>query len=253
MKTGSKAKILNLLPRFKKTVLDILFPVSCFSCGAPDQWLCGKCFSRIPIFEDQVCPICEQVRIPSGNLCFYCKKRKKPHLDSLIVAVSYRNPLVRLLVSGFKYRFIADLAEPLGNLITGSAMKNDLPVPDFIVPVPLHPRRLRWRGFNQSRLLAEKIHSDIAPPLKIEVLEIIERKKLNRPQMGIKKYSSRLKNVEGIFSMKEEYPNLSNKKILLVDDVATTGATLEECAKVLKQNGAKKVFGMVIARQSVKK
>lgn len=243
---------MNFLSRFKKIALDVLFPVSCFSCGAPDQWLCRECNSRIPIFEDQVCPVCEQVWIPSGNLCFHCKKQRKPRLDSLIVAVSYKNPLVRLLISVFKYRFIADLAGPLGNLITKSAMQNDLPVPDFVVPVPLHPRRLRWRGFNQSRLLAEKIRNDIAPPLEIEVLEIIERKKFNQPQMGIKKYSSRLKNVEGIFSMKEKYPNLANKKILLIDDVATTGATLEECAKVLKSAGAKKVFAAVIARQTLK-
>lgn len=131
-------------------------------------------------------------------------------------------------------------------------LKHDSAIPDYIVPVPLHSRRLRWRGFNQSLLLAERISENIAPLMKIEVLDILERNKYRKPQMTIKKYQDRMKNVENIFCLKNELPVLKNKNILLVDDIATTGATIGECARMLKEKGAKNIFGVVIARQTIK-
>jgi len=241
---------MSLFSRIRKIVLDTLFPISCFSCEVPDQWICGKCLAGIRIRENQFCPACENIATPYGKICPSCRERRKTRLDGLVVAASYENPLLKRLVSGFKYRFITDLAEPLGHLLTGAIVQNDLPVPDFIVPVPLHPRRLRWRGFNQSRLLAEKIAGEITPLMRIEVLEILGRKKYRKPQMGIKKYQDRLDNVKGIFHLENGFLDLKNKQILLIDDIATTGATLEECARVLKSAGAKKVFAAVIARQN---
>jgi ComF family protein len=159
------------------------------------------------------------------------------------------------MIHNLKYRFIADLSEPLSELMIKTLIKNDLPIPDFIVPVPLHPRRLRWRGFNQSRLLAEKISKNLAPMLEIEIIDVLKRDKNNKAQMKIKKYRERLQNMKDIFSFNAQFGKniLKNKEIMLIDDIATTGATLEECAKVLKENGAKKVFAAVIARQTLKK
>ncbi len=140
-------------------------------------------------------------------------------------------------------------------LLVKALVRSDFSVPDCIIPVPLHPRRLRWRGFNQSLLLAEHIAEELTPLLKIEVLDILSRARFNQPQMKIKNYQERLQNVKDIFTFRPDTdPSLiKNKSILLVDDIATTGATLEECAKVLKSAGAKKVFAAVVARQSVKK
>jgi competence protein ComFC len=103
-------------------------------------------------------------------------------------------------------------------------------------------------------LLASRIPEELAPLTGIEILDILERKKFNRPQMQIKNYQERLQNMHNIFGLKSDTdPNLiKNKKILLIDDIATTGATLEECAKILKSAGAKKVSAAVVARQSVK-
>jgi ComF family protein len=190
-----------------------------------------------------------------GYLCFACRASQKSNLDSLITAVSYEDSTIKRLVHNFKYRFVGDISLLLAKFICQALIRNDFPLPDIISPVPLHPRRLRWRGFNQSLLLAEYIAEELTPLLKIEVLDILERKKYSQPQMQIKNYQERLQNMQNIFALKPTISSdlIKNKRILLIDDIATTGATLEECAKVLKYAGAKKVFAAVVARQTVKK
>ncbi len=237
----------------KKLILDTLLPISCLGCETHETWLCEKCFSKIEVPDRQICPLCENALTPQGKICTSCQKRQKSFLDCLVVAASYENSLIKQLIHALKYRFIENLAEPLAKLLLKSLLQNEIPLPDYIIPVPLHSRRLRWRGFNQSLLLAQKISEELAPPMKIEILEILERRKCNRPQMEIKKYKDRLDNVKGIFHLKDESPDLKNKIVLLLDDIATTGATLEECARVLKEKGAKKIYAAVVARQTIKK
>ena len=236
----------------KKIILDTLFPISCLSCGTPEKWICEECFAAIKILDEQLCPLCEKVITPRGELCPICKKSGKSNLDGLIAAASYQNPFVKKAVYSLKYRFVSDLAEPLARLILKSLIAEDIPLPSYIIPVPLHEKRLRWRGYNQSRLVAEKISAELAPPFRVDILEALERKKHKRPQMKIKKYQERLISVKGIFSLKVSPEKIKGTRILLIDDIATTGATLQECAKVLKDAGAKKVFAAVVARQSLK-
>ncbi len=114
----------------------------------------------------------------------------------------------------------------------------------LLIPVPLHPRRLNWRGFNQSELLAK----DLADTFQTEMAsDVIERSGNAAPQADIKEREERLKNLNGIFKVKNGI-KIVGREILLIDDVCTTGATLNECAKVLKANGATKVVALVIAR-----
>ncbi|MFA6285318.1 MAG: ComF family protein [Parcubacteria group bacterium] len=232
-----------------------MFPVLCLSCGKEGSWLCEECSSQTKLLDFQVCPVCEDIITEKGRLCSACRASQKSSLDSLLAAVSYENPSIKHLVHNLKYRFASSIAEPLAMLLVKALVRSDFSVPDCIIPVPLHPRRLRWRGFNQSLLLAEHIAEELTPLLKIEVLDILSRARFNQPQMKIKNYQERLQNVKDIFTFRPDTdPSLiKNKSILLVDDIATTGATLEECAKVLKSAGAKKVFAAVVARQSVKK
>ncbi|OGI27594.1 MAG: hypothetical protein A2359_04700 [Candidatus Moranbacteria bacterium RIFOXYB1_FULL_43_19] len=159
------------------------------------------------------------------------------------------------MIHNFKYRFAGDLSAPLARLETKAIFFHDLPLPRAIVPVPLHPRRLRWRGFNQAHLLAENISRNLAPPFKIPVLDILERRKYNKPQMELGNYGDRAENVRDLFKIKSDVSldDIEGKIIYLVDDIATTGSTLRECAKVLKHAGAKKIFAVVIARQALKK
>lgn len=233
--------------------LNTLFPINCLSCEKENFWLCQRCAERIKLREFQVCPLCECQITPAGILCPLCRSKKESFLDSLIAATSYEIPAVKQLIHIFKYRFVADASKYLALLMQKAAIRNDLLLPDTIAPIPLHPRRHRWRGYNQSELLAQELAENLAIPLKIPVLDILERKKFNLPQMEIKNYRARLENVRNIFTLKNESAaKIKNKKVLLVDDIATTGATLQECAKVLKAHGAKKVMAIVVARQTIK-
>jgi predicted amidophosphoribosyltransferase len=193
--------------------------------------------------------------------------------------------------------------------MTKAFLDNELPLPDAIIPVPLHKRRERWRGFNQSELLADCISENLTPGMEIPVLNnVLIRTKHTTPQMKVKKYAERRKNIQGVFGINHKchselarlaeskrvegsnvipapafarinssgiqspkldsgspacrrgreagmtkYNLLKNKKILLIDDIATTGATLNECARILKESGAKKVFAAVLARQEFRK
>lgn len=237
----------------KKIILDTLFPIRCLACGAEGYWLCPICAGKVKLREFQLCPHCEKEITLSGMLCLRCRDSKVSSLDALITSVDYETAAVKQLIHNFKYRFVRDSAEPLAFFMAKAAICYDLPLPDAIIPVPLHPRRLRWRGFNQSELLARELSQNLAPPIIIPVLDILRRKRYNRPQMEIKNYKERLGNVKNIFSLSDIKTSLIRKKtILLIDDIATTGATLQECAKILKDNGAKKVMAIVVARQAIK-
>lgn len=231
-------------------ILDTLFPVRCISCKEEGVWLCEACFGKIKIQTEHVCGVCEKVFCPDGRTCLQCKKKNS--LDGMIATCSYKQATVSQAVHFFKYRFICDLHIPLGNLLVSALKKTDIPLPEVIIPIPLHPRRLRWRGFNQSALLAGHLAKNLLPNSELEMCaDILVRNRYTTPQMGIKDYNSRLQNIAGAFSL---LPNadVKNKTILLIDDIATTGSTIFECAKVLKQSGAKEVFALVIARQETK-
>lgn len=250
-----------MFDEIKKFALDTLFPISCLSCGQDGAWLCEECFEKISLLPFQVCPRCEKLITEKGQLCSFCKKTD-PTLSALVAAAKYKDRSegksnLSNFIHIFKYNFVEDLSVPLGRLLVKIILKNNLPLPDLIVPVPLHKRRLRWRGFNQSELLANYVGQNLTPGFPIPVFpDLIRRKKYTAPQMKIGKYAERRKNIQEMFEINKkfynrEYPGdfLRNKKILLIDDICTTGATIFECAKVLKQNGAKKVFAAVIARQ----
>jgi len=237
------------LVKTKKFILDTLFPISCLSCGEPEKWICENCLEKIPLKREQVCPICEKAITPNGRVCFKCKK--KYSLDGLLVAASYKNKLVAGAAHYYKYRFIEDLKIPLGKLLTQALVNSELPLPDLIIPVPLHQRRLRWRGFNQAGLLAKYLGFNLTPGFKIATPDnFLLRQRYTPPQMKIKNYAWRIKNMRDAFKINpDKKKKIKGKRILLVDDIATTGSTLFECAKVLKKSGAQEVFGIVLARQ----
>lgn len=257
---------------FKNFLLDTLFPVFCLSCRKPNEWICETCFEKIKLLPRQVCPYCEKVFSLVGRVCFKCKagflnKNKAVPLDNLIVAVPYDKFIVSRLVHLYKYNFIEDLSLTLGKLMVKSLVENNIPLPELIIPVPLHKRRLRWRGFNQAEKLAGFISENLSSGFPIPVsTDILGRKRYTLAQMKIKNYSERKKNIQNTFeinvapvikkpckasNIQSDSKILKNKKILLIDDVCTTGSTIFECAKVLKLAGARQVTGAVIARQEI--
>ena len=243
-------KIYAISKMIHNLILDLLFPVRCISCGKDDFWICPDCFSKIRSLTDHVCAVCEKAFTPDGRTCLACKK-KNP-LDGLISATSYRQSFIASAVHYYKYRFVQDLHIPLGNLLVECLKKTDLPLPNLVIPIPLHPRRLRWRGFNQSALLADHVAKNLLPSATLDFSpNILRRCRYTLPQMQIKKYSFRQENIRGAFEVIDKN-QIKGKIVLLVDDIATTGSTIFECAKVLKIAGAREVFAIVVARQETK-
>lgn len=231
-------------------ILDTLFPVHCLSCGKEGEWVCSQCLGNVSLLDFQICPKCEIQITQGGITCPKCKENYP--LDALVTVARYKEHDMEKIIHAYKYQSAREIAPILGLLMTKVYLKQTLPIPDIILPVPLHPRRLRWRGFNQSSLLGQHLGLNLTVGMPVPFYtNILLRTRYTSPQMKIKNYHKRKENMINAFSIKPN-ADIKDKKILLVDDVATTGATLLECAKVLKQNGAKKVYAIVIARQEIK-
>ena len=242
---------LALHPTLKKIgvgILDTLFPIRCLSCGTYGQYLCEGCLVHFPRRLQQRCPTCRRSITPRGEVCFSCTG--KQCLDGLFAGSTYRDSLVAESIHTCKYRFIPALAEPLGRWLAERILESDLPLPDMFIPVPLHKRRLRFRGFNQSQLLAQTLAETLTPGNAIPVLsDILVRARFTKSQIKTKNREERLHNLRNAFVITPEHTaRVAGKTVWIIDDVATTGTTLEECARVLKSAGAKSVFGIVLAR-----
>lgn len=238
---------------------DLVFPVRCIGCKKFGDYVCRGCLRTIPVKKNFECIGCKR-NTPFGQTCYLCAKTNS--VDQLLIVADLKNPLVEKILKFLKYKFIFDLERPLStitkkylkwltldkkfNVFEASNPRAEQSSYDgpLLIPIPLHSRRLNWRGFNQSELLAK----ELADTFQMEMAgDIIERTINTIPQADIKEREERLKNLNGIFKIKNE-SGIVGREILLVDDVCTTGATLNECAKVLKDNGARKVFALVIAR-----
>lgn len=227
-----------------KIALDFFYPRFCLICHKEGSYLCPDCFSRIKIFPAPFCPHCKS-RSFDGRICRDCKNS----ISGFVAAVSYKDKDLRKIIDTFKYNFIKELAKPLAFLILKFLTENPEieffknPLDFEILPVPLHPRRLRWRGFNQ----AEEIGKELVPLLKIPMKsKILSRTRYTKPQveLGLK---ARKENVRAAFKILD-VKKVKNKKIILLDDVATTLSTLEEAAKILKENNAREVWGLTVAK-----
>ncbi|HOZ56481.1 MAG: DNA utilization protein GntX [Parcubacteria group bacterium ADurb.Bin316] len=226
-------------------ILDLIFPKECVGCGQEGSWLCPSCYQKLEFSKVQYCLNCKTEN-NSGEFCPNC--RNEYYLDGVTIVGNYDDKIINHLIKMLKYHFIKDVAIILGNYLVDFLQKtHNLPILKItkipiVIPVPLHKRRRRWRGFNQTKEIAEITAKHFQ--LKINATNLIRIKhkkaqaKLNEEQ--------RLKNVAGCFAWRGE--NLTGANIILIDDVVTTGATLNECAKILKQNGASQVWGMVIAK-----
>ena len=227
-------------------LLDLLFPPRCVSCGRPGQYLCPKCLPKIKIIEHQVCPVCERPAIDGAT---HPGCRTKYSLDGLTSFFVYDGP-IKKAIKKLKYKFVTDLARELTSLafLKGSTLYKVEPWQETrLTPVPLHWRRLNWRGFNQSevlgKLMSAKLNTRFSPDLLI-------RKKYTQPQVKLKG-KERKENIQGAFIINPRYRQkleISHWELVIFDDVWTTGATLKTCGKVLKEAGAKKVWGMTLAR-----
>lgn len=236
-----------------RTILDFIFPPQCLGCARAPILLCGDCRSKIPILQVQRCPACETTATALGALCGPCRTdsaiRSRWSLDGLWVLspYSHSSTLARLIKS-LKYKFMMPLATILGQLLAERFPSHESAFEGAtLVPIPLHPHRERKRGYNQALLLAETLTKRHGFPLK----EVLVRYRNTPPQAQQPSRAARLSNLENAFSLRDPTAtsaSLLNKKFILIDDVCSTGATLNETAKVLKAAGAATVWGIVLAR-----
>ncbi len=228
--------------------LDLIFPLTCFGCGREGILACEACLRLVPEPDSQICPLCKSPFSPNGATCPKCQI--KTALDGLFVARPYRFRLISELIYALKYHFLERSVVPLVDLLEESLAHHSLPLPDLLIPVPLHPRRLRFRGFNQAELIAKELGKRLAPGLGIPTDTTgLKRVRFTKPQMKALTREERLHNLSGAFTAEKIAAGpLVGKYVWLIDDVATTGTTLDECARALKNAGVKKVWGVVIAR-----
>ncbi len=232
-----------ILKKIQTTLLDAFFPIRCLGCNTFDDWICEECHTTLPILTQQHCPVCKKHTTNNGVVCPECFNITKDNINGVFVASYYNDKLLKKSIHYYKYRFVRDLSEPLSLLLAQALNNSTLPTPDIIIPVPLHKRRLRWRGFNQATELAKSL--DLQIPL---ITDILLRVRYTMPQVKMKNKIKRQENLTDAFVITNN-TSIKNKNILLIDDVITTGATLTECAHTLKLNGAKTVFCLVLARE----
>jgi ComF family protein len=233
--------MVNVLPQinhFKRVALDLLFPQWCIGCGREGEYICDSCRQRLPVIVPPVCPRCGRPRFP-GEACHGCR-------DTPLEIDGIRSPflfegVIRQAIHELKYRNLRALVPLLAGLLHDYLLRNPLPA-DVLVPVPLHPRRQRERGYNQSALVARELGRLNGLPV---VTDCLVRHGYIRPQARSTSVSERFANVTGAFTCRDD--KLSGRQVLLVDDVSTSGATLNACAAALKSAGAVNVRGLVMA------
>ncbi|MFA6995604.1 MAG: ComF family protein [Patescibacteria group bacterium] len=222
----------------KSFLLDLIFPIECLGCRQEGSWLCAACFKKLK-FNDSY---------KKYNLVI-------PDLNEVFIVGNYDDPLLATTIKKFKYDFILALGPILarflimfwqGIISTQSTLlfhknKSGEELVPLLIPIPLSKKRERWRGFNQTEILAREFSAAFGYPLNLQ----LKRLKHRSPQAKLNE-NERSQNIQEVFVWTGE--DLINQIIILIDDVVTTGATLNEAARTLRAAGATKVYGLVLAK-----
>lgn len=244
---------INPLKTLARQLLDILLPPKCLNCAKrveSPHAICPDCWKDIHFISDPKCTVCgypfgvemsSEIGLTGKNECATCFQTERAYTKA-ISAIRYDDESRKMII-GFKHNDRLEYAQFFVNLLK-IAGQNIFDECDIIVPVPLHRKRLLNRRYNQSavlsRLLARELFIEHEP-------EALKRTKNTPPQQGNK--NKRHLNVRGAFSIKSKFENkIREKRVLLIDDVYTTGATVEYCARALRRAGAEKIFVATVFR-----
>lgn len=237
-----------------QSLLSLVLPARCHTCrrhlrGEANPSFCLDCWDTISLIDGPCCPRCGKpfasaaaLSHSPGHLCGNCRERL-PHFDQAVAAGWYEGVLAEA-IHLFKYRGKTLLARPLGILLS-DAMER-FPKVDCLVPVPLHPSRLREREFNQALLLCDSLKAESGLPV---IHDGLERIRETPPQIGLS-HKDRPRNVRRAFVPKRP-ERIEGRRIALIDDVLTTGATVNDCARALKRAGAESVCVLTVARTPI--
>jgi competence protein ComFC len=246
----------------KNFSLDLFFPKFCLGCQKEGSYLCQDCKETLDILQFDYC-LCDnnplQILPNSKSDCPHrqgkCSKCQGlgKKLSGLYFALPYKEKeLTRKLIHQFKYQpYLKDLSKTLASLIIEHLILSGNNTDEIwqngvLIPVPLYKKKFKERGYNQSEELAKELSKILKIPV---VSDVLIKTKPTKPQMELSK-QKRERNLEGVFAIKPAFaPELRRGRVFLVDDVYTTGSTMQECAKVLKENRAKQVWGICIARE----
>ena len=235
-------------PELFRAAVSLFYPPICEGCGAsvePTEYLCAECQARAPRI---IPPFCEKCAEPFPGVitgpfaCGNCANQTL-HFDAAVAGYRARG-VVRRLIHEFKYRERIHLRHVIGDWL--GAVLNDPRIDpsrfDVIVPVPLHPAKRRERGFNQAELLARSLSDRTSLPVDLA----LQRVRFTRTQTAFDR-AERMENLHNAFRLRRRR-DVQGLRVLLVDDVLTTGSTLSECARVLKRAGASSVYAATAAR-----
>jgi len=230
-------KIKQLMNNLAVFLTDSFFPIECLGCGFAGAWLCSDCRLKIPYQETQTCHVCRRAS-DNGITCQSCHS----YLDGVMILAKYQSLIKRAIVA-CKYNFAYEIGHELSQLMLDLLIRQNWHETDvLILPMPLSINRLNWRGFNQSEIIARnlanktKYEFNTADFVKYRETEV-------QAKLG---WQERSLAQEDCFEWRGE--ELNNKNIIIVDDVMTTGATLQSASRALKLRGANKVWAIVLAR-----
>ena len=232
--------MLPQLVKLKGMALDLLFPQRCVGCEREGDFICSSCRRVLPRIIPPLCPRCGRPQ-PSGILCPSCVSGQA-NIDGIRSPFRF-DGVMRQAIHQLKYRNVRALVVPLAKLLDDYLTTNPV-AGEILVPVPLHQKRLRERGYNQSSLLAQELGKLTSLPVADDCLI---RLRHAPSQARTPTVAERRSNVAGAFTCHDH--RLQGSQVLLIDDVSTSGATLDACAAALKAAGASSVWGLVLARE----
>ena len=236
--------IISSLNRVVNQLVELVFPSSCVSCGREGALLCHICLAESSLVADTACRICAEPMTASGT-CSKCRVEPK-YIDRLYGYYQYDSP-VGEAIRAFKFDDIRALEPVFSELLDVERLKRV--APDLVLPVPLSRSRIKQRGFNQSEVFSRHIAALLGINHEPRLLSRTEQK---IPQSQQQSARSRAASVSGAFTVNEQYVDeIATKRILVVDDVHTTGSTINECARVLKSVDASWVGAVTLAVQPV--
>lgn len=231
--------LFGLVEQAGRGLLDAFYPLECAGCGGTGKVICDRCADGLDIL---VPPFCEVCSAPGEwRRCPACAQEEGRHFDGIRAPFIYSGAM-RQAILAFKYGGIKAAAPQLGGLLADYLRDNPLPG-DVVTAVPMHRRRRRERGYNQAELLARQVSKRCGIHYGAGLLV---RSRYVEPQAGTSSSAARAANVVGSVALAGGQ-DVSGAAVILVDDVATTGSTLEACAQALKEAGAVSVWGLALA------
>jgi len=229
---------------FRERLTDLLYPRRCPLCHEvvmpKGEWICPACRGKFAYIREPVCRRCgKEILSPEGEYCFDCTQQEKA-FDGAAALLHY-NEIAKASIQRFKYGgsreyadfYIAELLRRHGDLVRSWR-------PQLVLPVPIHKSRLRTRGFNQAEDLAIRIAESLEVPIRSDILL---RTRKTKDQKGLNARERR-RNLEQALTVRVSLEGVHS--VLLIDDVYTTGSTLQACARVLKLAGVRRVYGAVV-------